>query len=80
MTDRVARTRSDENRVYTAAAWPDGGIITAPTGAPLTIVPRGTGIAMAAQVNKALSRWKDMAPGTNVVHDRVPEAYGALIR
>lgn len=80
MTDRVARTRSDENRVYTAAAWPDGGIITAPSGAALTIVPRGTGIAMAAQVNKALSRWKDMAPGTNVVHDRVPEAYGALIR
>jgi hypothetical protein len=35
---------------------------------------------MAAQVNKALSRWKDMAPGTNVVHDRVPEAYGALVR
>lgn len=80
MTDRVARTRSDENRVYTAAAWPDGGVISAPTGAPLTIVPRGTGIAMAAQVNKALSRWKDMAPGTNVVTDRVPEAYGALIR
>jgi hypothetical protein len=80
MTDRVARTRSDENRVYTAAAWPDGGIIAAPTGAPLTIVPRGTGIAMAAQVNKALSRWKDMAPGTNVVTDRVPEAYGALVR
>ena len=80
MSDRVARTRSDENRVYTAVAWPDGGLVTAPTGAPLTIVPRGTGIAMTAPVNKALSRWKDMAPGTHVVFDRVPEAYGALVR
>jgi hypothetical protein len=35
---------------------------------------------MAAQVNRALSRWKDMAPGTNVVTDRQPEAYGALVR
>jgi hypothetical protein len=80
MAERIARTRSDENRVYTAAAWPGGGAIIGPNGAPLNISPAGTGVAMAAQVNKALSRWKDMAPGTNAIHDRIPAAYGALVR
>ena len=80
MAERVARARSDENRVYTAAAWPGGGAIIGPNGAPVSISPSGTGIAMAAQVNKALSRWKDMAPGTNAITDRIPEAYGALVR
>ena len=42
--------------------------------------PAGTGVAMTAAVNKAMSRWKDMAPGTHVVNDSVPEAYGALTR
>lgn len=79
MLEPVARTRSDENRVYTAAAWPGGGVITAPTGAPLTAVPAGTGVAMAAQVNRALARWKDMAPGTNAILNRMPAAYRALV-
>jgi predicted amidohydrolase len=80
MTERIARCRSDENRVYTAVAWPGGGLIVSPAGAVLTAVPEGTGVAMAAQVNPALSRWKDMAPGTNVIFDRLPRAYGALVR
>lgn len=80
MAERVARCRSDENRVYTAAAWPDGGVITAPTGNAITAVPAGTGVAMAAQVNRAMARWKDMAPGTNAIRDRLPDAYGALVR
>ncbi len=80
MTERVARTRSDENRVYTAVAWHDGGLITAPTGLPLTAVPAGTGVAMSVPVNKALARWKDMAPGTNAINDRVPEAYATLLQ
>ena len=80
MAERVARTRSDENRVYTAVAWPGSAAIIAPTGAPVTISPEGTGVAMAAGVNCAMARWKDMAPGTNVVYDRLPEAYGALLR
>ncbi len=79
MHERIARTRSDENRVYTAAAWLDGGTITAPTGAPLTAAPAGTGVAMAAQVNRTQARWKDMAPGTHALRDRVPHAYGALV-
>lgn len=80
MQDAVARTRADENRAYVAAAWHDGGMVVAPTGAPLAVVPRGTRVAMTATVNKALSRMKEMAPGTNVVNDRIPDAYVALVR
>jgi hypothetical protein len=80
MAEAVARTRSDENKVYTAAAWPGGGLIVEPSGAPLVHVPAGTGVAMAAQVNKAVTRWKDRAPGTNMVRDRIPAAYQALVR
>jgi hypothetical protein len=66
-----------------AASWsveppPNGAAVIAPTGAPLTISPRGTGVAMAAQVNRALPRWKDMAPGSNALTDRIPEAYWVL--
>jgi predicted amidohydrolase len=80
MTERIARARSDENRVYTAAAWPGQALIAAPNGAPLTIAPYGSGLAMAAQVNPAMARWKDMAPGTNALTDRIPGAYGGLVR
>ncbi|MEJ5221597.1 MAG: nitrilase-related carbon-nitrogen hydrolase, partial [Tepidiforma sp.] len=76
MTERVARARSDENRVYTAVAGPETAIITAPNGAPLTIAPYGSGLAMAAQVNPAMARWKDMAPGTNALLDRIPGRMG----
>ena len=78
MNERVLRTRADENRVYVAAAWPDGGAVASPVGALLTAVPRGTGAAMGAQVNRAVARWKDMAPGTHALRDRAPHAYGAL--
>ncbi len=80
MTERIARARSDENRVYTAVAGPGVGMIIVPNGAPLTISPRESGLAMAAQVNPAMARWKDMAPGTNALFDRIPGAYGDLVR
>lgn len=76
----ITRCRSDENKVYTAVAWPGGGLIAEPSGAPMVHVPAGTGVAMAAQVNRAVARWKDRAPGTNVVRDRIPESYAALTR
>ncbi len=78
MNERVLRARADENRVYVAAAWPDGGAVASPAGALLTVAPRGAGVAMGAQVNRAAARWKDMAPGTHALRDRVPHAYGAL--
>jgi predicted amidohydrolase len=79
MVEKVARARSDENRVYTATAGPGAGIVVGPNGAPLTISPRGSGLAMAAQTNRAVACWKDMAPGTNALWDRLPEAYGELV-
>ena len=33
-----------------------------------------------AGTNRVFSRWKERAPGTHVIRDRVPEAYGALVR
>ncbi len=75
---RTARTRSDENGVYVAAAWPGGGAITAPSGTLVTQVPEGATVAMAAQVNRAFARMKVRAPGTNVMRDRQPELYGSL--
>ena len=80
MLEPLIRTRSDENRVYTAAAWEGGGMVATPNGGIATVVPSGSGIAMTAQVNRALSRAKDMAPGTNVVNDRQPQTYAALLR
>jgi hypothetical protein len=80
MHERVARTRSDENRVYTATAWPGGGLVTSPDGAVLTAVPAGTGVAMAANVSRMIARLKERAPSTHVIRDRMPEAYGPLIR
>lgn len=77
--DSVVRTRADENRVYVAAAWPGGAMVAAPNGAPVAVAPLGSGAAMSAPVSMAVSRAKDMAPGTNVVLNRIPEAYRALV-
>ncbi|MEP7216953.1 MAG: nitrilase-related carbon-nitrogen hydrolase, partial [Anaerolineaceae bacterium] len=80
MTEPIARTRSDENKVYVATAWPAGGLVTAPNGSMVAASPDGSGVAMTAAVNRAMARWKDMAPGTHVINDRIPSAYGALTR
>ena len=80
MLERVARARADENRVYCGVAWPGGGLVASPEGSVLTAVPAGSGVAMTAGGNTMLSRWKDRAPRTHVLRDRVPGAYGPLTR
>ncbi|MEO8538820.1 MAG: nitrilase-related carbon-nitrogen hydrolase [bacterium] len=80
MLSRIVRTRADENRVYVAAAWPDGAMVAAPTGAPIAVSPADSGVAMTAPVSRALSRSKEMAPATNVVTNRIPSAYGVLLK
>ena len=80
MTERLARTRADENRVYVATAWTGGGLVVSPPGGVIAASPAGTNLAMSAPISRALSRLKDMAPCTNVVTDRIPEAYGRLVR
>lgn len=78
----VARTRADENRVYVAVATaptPEGGAyVVDPTGRVVASALAGREMACSAQVNRALARWKDMAPATNVVLGRRPETYGML--
>jgi predicted amidohydrolase len=78
----VARCRADENRVYLAVAaapTPEGGAyVVDPTGRVVASALAGREMACSAQVNRALARWKDMAPGTNVVLGRRPESYDAL--
>ena len=78
MNSKIVQARSDENRVYTAGKWPGGGIIASPTGSPILEAPNKT--AMAAQVNKSLTRWKDMAPGTHPLRNLTSAKTEALLR
>jgi predicted amidohydrolase len=79
----VARCRADENRVYMAVATArtveGGACVVDPTGRVVASALAGREMACSAQVNRALTRWKDMAPGTNVVLGRRPETYGVLL-
>ncbi len=78
----VARCRADENRVFVVAAAPSpqgGAYVVAPGAQVLASTLEGVEMATSAQVNLALARWKDMAPGTNVVLSRQPETYGTLV-
>ena len=83
MLDAVARTRADENRVYVAAAAPSGpesgALVAGPQGQVLAVALPGRTMGVTAQVNRALTRWKDMAPGTNVLANRLPGRYGPLV-
>ena len=80
----VARCRADENRVYLAVATAPtvegGACVVEPTGRVVASALTDREMACSAQVNRALSRWKDMAPATNVVLGRRPETYGMLLR
>ncbi len=80
----VARSRADENRVYLAVAGAPtaegGAYVVDPAGRLVASALAGREMACSAQVNRAMARWKDMAPATNVVLGRRPETYGALIR
>lgn len=80
MTERIARTRADENRAYVAAAWPGGGLVANPDGAVITAVPAGLDVAMTAAGTLALSRFKERAPGTDIIRNRFPAAYAPLVR
>jgi len=79
----VARCRADENRVYLAVATAPtvegGACVVDPTGRVVASALAGREMACSAQVNRALSRWKDIAPATNVVLGRRPETYGMLL-
>lgn len=79
----IARTRADENRIFVAcAAAPTAtgaAMIAGPTGAVLAVALEGRELAVAADVNRAMSHLKQRARGTDVVRNRQPASYDALI-
>jgi len=77
----LARSRADENKVYVALAAPIGGgsAIVSPGGSLVAAALPDVEQAISAQLVWVSSRYKAMAPGTHVVWDRVPQAYGALV-
>ncbi|MBI2954278.1 MAG: carbon-nitrogen hydrolase family protein [Chloroflexi bacterium] len=76
----LARSRADENKVHVVLAAPFGGgtAILNPSGAVLAAALPHVEQAIAAQVNWAFARYKEMAPNTHVVWSRIPKAYKAL--
>ncbi|MSQ41474.1 MAG: carbon-nitrogen hydrolase family protein [Dehalococcoidia bacterium] len=78
----LARTRANENRAYVIAAGTpsaqDGAYVIDPSGAVLGETLAGEEMATAADLNRVLARWNDMAPGTNPVRDRPPGAFESL--
>ncbi|MDP9238594.1 MAG: carbon-nitrogen hydrolase family protein [Chloroflexota bacterium] len=81
--EMFVRTRADENRVFVAsAAAPSANgasMIADPTGAVIAIALEGEQLAVAADVNRAMSHLKQRAPGTDVVRNRLPASYGAIV-
>jgi predicted amidohydrolase len=78
-----ARARADENRVFVACAGAPtatgAALIADPTGAVLAIAIEGRELAVAADVNRGLSHLKQRAPGTDVVRNRQPATYRAIV-
>jgi len=78
-----ARCRADENRVFMAcAAAPTATgatMVVDPSGRALATALEGAEIAVSATVNRLLSHLKAMAPGTDVVRDRQPATYDAIV-
>jgi predicted amidohydrolase len=78
----VARARAEENKVHVALAAPmgEGTALINPMGAIIVGALPYAEQAIAGQVMWMLSRYKEMAPRTNVLWGRMPEAYGALVK
>lgn len=77
----VARSRAEENKVHVVLAAPlgEGTALINPVGAIIVGALPNVEQAIAGQVMWMLSRYKEMAPRTNVLWGRKPEAYGALV-
>jgi predicted amidohydrolase len=78
-----ARGRAEENRVWLVAAsvlCPSGGAaVIEPSGREVATAPLDCPLTISAQVNPALARWKERAPGTDVVFSRQPATYRSLV-
>lgn len=79
-----ARARADENCMYVIAAGASHGngaaAVVDPGGRPVAVALEGREFAASASINRALSRVKSKAPGTDVVRNRRPGTYGPLVQ
>ncbi len=79
-----ARCRAEENVVFVACSGAPSAngaaAICAPDGRVLAAALAGRELSVAATVNRALTHRKTKAPGTDVVRNRQPATYGALVR
>jgi predicted amidohydrolase len=80
---QVARARADENRVYAAiassAAAEGATMICDPTGRVIAEALAARELSISATINITQTRRKSMAPGSDVVRNRQPYAYGAIV-
>ncbi|MEX2238174.1 MAG: carbon-nitrogen hydrolase family protein [Dehalococcoidia bacterium] len=78
-----AQARAEENRVFVVAAATNGplggAVIADPGGRVVASAPLDSALTVSALINPAMARWKERAPGTDVVLSRQPETYGALV-
>lgn len=78
----LARTRAYENRSYFVAAGHTGDLggayIIDPTGVILGETLSGEQMATSSDINRGMARWNDMAPNTNPIRNRDPEAFHIL--
>jgi predicted amidohydrolase len=82
----IARCRADENKLFVALATPlEAGsraqtALLSPTGAFIAAALPDIEQGIAGQVATVLARLKEMAPNTDVVHNRQPANYSLLVQ
>lgn len=81
-TLKAIKTRAAENKIFivrsASATVADCSLIINPDGAKVTTTFRAIEHAAAAYINTALSKFKSVVPGTDIVRDRIPRLYGGL--
>ena len=79
----IARARANENRCYlAAAAGPEeagGAYVVDPAGLVLAEPPAGLELVVGADINRAMTRWHQFAPGTDPIAGRDPERFMSLL-
>jgi len=79
---KAIKTRAAENKIFlirsASAAGADCSLIINPDGAKVTTTFRDQEHAAAAYINTALSKFKSVVPGTDIVQGRLPELYEGL--
>ena len=80
----IARTRAAEERLYVAAAASvgreGGGYIVDPAGIVLAETLADRRMAASADINRLMTRWDRMAPGTNPILEHRASSAGRAIR